>query len=534
MKKYFLCFFVIAAAADPALALNTATATTAVNNGIAYLTERQSITEGGWGDIEGPSYTYTAAAVNALRSANRRTGAYYSGIAWLENHNATNVDGMSRKILQLVSHGNNIAPDIASINLAKRESAQAGWGLSGGYYSSPLDTALALQALVKTNSTTGVNQAVAYLVGAQLVGGGWGNAGAATADYWTTAEVAIALDAYRAQTGVTNALNLASTYLANGAHASMSSNVLARVALALFELNDSLTSAADIKMTALLGKQTAGNWGDVLSTANAVTALSYALGLNLKLNGPIATIDQEQLRTAINRQLGHAAYGKVTQSDIASLTQLDLRLSSVANLNGLQGASSLTQIKINANTNTSAISGLTGVQIIVDSDADNIVDATDNCDFASNANQANLDNDGFGDACDSDMDGDGMPNDWEIAYSLNAQSATDASGDPDADTLVNLQEYLESTNPRDPDSDSDTLNDGVEVANGLDPLNGADATQDPDSDGLNNIQEIARKTFPFDADSDNDNATDGAEVAAGRNPLLNEPVLIVIITSLLR
>jgi hypothetical protein len=230
MKKLFIIISFGIAVSQKVHALNTSSAATAVNSGIAYLSERQSVTEGGWGDVEGPSYTYTAAAVTALRSANRRTGAYYSGIAWLENHNAANVDGMSRKIMALVGHGNNVSPDIVSVTQAKRESAQSGWGLSAGYYSSPLDTALALQALVKTNSTTGVSQAVAYLVGAQLSNGGWGSAGATTADYWTTAEVAIALHAYRSLSGVTTALSKASTYLTASDHLSLSANVLARVA----------------------------------------------------------------------------------------------------------------------------------------------------------------------------------------------------------------------------------------------------------------------------------------------------------------
>lgn len=49
-----------------------------------------------------------------------------------------------------------------------------------------------------------------------------------------------------------------------------------------------------------------------------------------------------------------------------------------------------------------------------------------------------------------DFDGDGMPDDWEIANQLDPNDPTDADDDNDGDGVTNLQEYLNGTNPNDP------------------------------------------------------------------------------------
>ena len=46
-----------------------------------------------------------------------------------------------------------------------------------------------------------------------------------------------------------------------------------------------------------------------------------------------------------------------------------------------------------------------------------------------------------------DTDGDGMPDDWEIAHGLDPQNPLDAAFDTDRDGLTNLQEYLANTDP---------------------------------------------------------------------------------------
>ncbi|MEI6085560.1 MAG: alpha-amylase family glycosyl hydrolase, partial [Verrucomicrobiota bacterium] len=62
---------------------------------------------------------------------------------------------------------------------------------------------------------------------------------------------------------------------------------------------------------------------------------------------------------------------------------------------------------------------------------------------------------GIPDPLNPDKDGDGLPDAWETANSLNPNSATGdngADGDKDRDGMTNLQEYLAGTNPNDPNS----------------------------------------------------------------------------------
>lgn len=47
-----------------------------------------------------------------------------------------------------------------------------------------------------------------------------------------------------------------------------------------------------------------------------------------------------------------------------------------------------------------------------------------------------------------DRDGDGLPNDWELANGLDPDNAADAALDSDSDGLTNLQEYLAGTDPQ--------------------------------------------------------------------------------------
>ena len=63
-----------------------------------------------------------------------------------------------------------------------------------------------------------------------------------------------------------------------------------------------------------------------------------------------------------------------------------------------------------------------------DSDGDGTYDFQDNCPSVSNADQANLDGDTFGDACDNDKDGDGFTSDFDL-NDLNGFYSTDPDDD---------------------------------------------------------------------------------------------------------
>ncbi|WP_300464592.1 carboxypeptidase regulatory-like domain-containing protein [Desulfobacula sp.] len=102
---------------------------------------------------------------------------------------------------------------------------------------------------------------------------------------------------------------------------------------------------------------------------------------------------------------------------------------------------------------------------------------------------------------DGDIDGDGMPDNWEDYYTGLNKNEKDGGIDLDSDGLINLAEYQHNTDPFDYDTDNDDLPDGWEADNGLDPTNRKDAAQDSDGDGNSNYQEYVDETDPQDKTS---------------------------------
>ena len=114
-----------------------------------------------------------------------------------------------------------------------------------------------------------------------------------------------------------------------------------------------------------------------------------------------------------------------------------------------------------------------------------------------------LDGDGFEDAHDPDIDGDGLSNKDE------ALAGTDPTiEDSDEDELSDGEEIALKTNPLSEDSDQDGLTDGTEIGIGTNPL-----AKDSDGDGFNDQEEVLAGSFPEDA-----NDYPGQQVVVERDP----------------
>ena len=166
------------------------------------------------------------------------------------------------------------------------------------------------------------------------------------------------------------------------------------------------------------------------------------------------------------------------------------------------------------------------VSVPIDRDEDGICDARDNCLDTANEDQADLDEDGAGDACDDDIDGDGAANALEVDCQSDPADAASTPVDADEDEICDAEDNcVDAANDDQADLDEDGMGDvcdddldGDGAANALevecqsDPIDAASVPADGDDDGicdvLDNCAELANAG---QADLDADDAGDACD-----------------------
>lgn len=349
------------------LAFDAASGKTAINNGVAFLEAQQDQTEGSWGNGTTLEYVYTSTAIEALRAARQKTGAFYSGVAWLQNNNPANVDLTSRKVMALANRQDVLSQDIEDLVKAKRDLDQIGWGLSSGYYSAPVDTSLAVRATYDSDTSYDINAVLDYMLNAQLSDGGWSVHSREVGDLSTTAEVVLALVNFPTEPGISAALSSASNFLSGvqGDLANTSTSSLARVLLALYLIDDTAPIVGQLADELLLRQVTAGDWGNVLASANAITTFSKIVGLPELTDETTVTFDDPKLRFLINETLGNSQYSFITSTDLEQLTSIDLSGTGISSTDGLQGAINLAELTVDSAVDLIGVSQNPNVSVTV-------------------------------------------------------------------------------------------------------------------------------------------------------------------------
>ena len=156
-----------------------------------------------------------------------------------------------------------------------------------------------------------------------------------------------------------------------------------------------------------------------------------------------------------------------------------------------------------------------------DGDEDGVTNDLDNCQDVANAEQADLDQDGKGDVCDADIDGDGVANEDDDFPKDSTETQ-----DSDQDGVGDVRDAFDDDPKEFEDTDGDGVGDNADAF----PDDSAE-TQDTDNDGVGDV----RDAFPddpnefedtdgngvgdvADPDDDGDGFSDAQELADGTNP----------------
>lgn len=340
-----------------------------------WLETQQDASDGSWRDSsEARTFLQTTEAVLALHQANRRGAAYYAGQAWIENHDPQNLDARARRLLVLRATQSSAHQDIEALlaGVSTPAAGQSGWGLAKRYRASPLDTALALDALRTAGAVFSSAQAISYLKATQLTTAGdqgWPAAAGSTTDLFTTSRVVLALAAYKGSDG-SLALPLANAVatLKGKVGAASAPHLRAAAALAYLRIDPvSIDAITLLNSLEAIQRPDGGFDAGVFATGLIVQAYSAAEGADATTSREGVDVTDAALRSAINAALGRGSLDQLNRGELAQLKTLDISNRGVTSLNGLQYATNLNTL-LAANNDISDSSPLAGLPNLTNKD----------------------------------------------------------------------------------------------------------------------------------------------------------------------
>ncbi|QJR11141.1 Tol-Pal system protein TolB [Usitatibacter rugosus] len=268
-----------------------------VQQGITWLRQKQSLADGSWSDTAPTAMRDSAVALSTLSDVDSGFAGIALGAGWLSARTTSSVDFLARKTNTLAQVAR--VTIAAPTELLAAQNPDGGWGSAAGYGSNPLDTALALQALMRRAQPLDAVAAngFTYLRANQNTDGGWGNVSGGASRSATSAHVLVALqpdvDVAAVQAIDRGRAFLASRQNTDGGFGDSPSSIhdTGNVVAALMATNASAGIRLGDAMTYLASSQRVdGSWaGSVYSTALAVNVLARADALNWAIVGFTAT-----------------------------------------------------------------------------------------------------------------------------------------------------------------------------------------------------------------------------------------------------
>ncbi|MDH3599207.1 MAG: hypothetical protein OEU26_06155, partial [Candidatus Tectomicrobia bacterium] len=290
---------------------------TALFEAVEWL-RRQQRSDGSWRDKPATQLRDTTVVFEALFSLGSTFSGRGPALTWLAAQSPQSTDYLARQAHTLLNAGADGTAPLDAVLARQQESG--GWGIGQGYISDPLDTALALVALVQRASidATIINKAAQYLAASQRSDGSWSAREGGPGRVSVTTRVLSALRRFKQQTAAQEGglAWLASRQQADGGFGEGVSTVhdtaYALSALILLEATDQVR--IDEAAAYLLSQQhTDGSWtGSRYATALAMIALNSFHFPNWRFDAAFGAdserpVDGERVRLTLTvRNAGHS------------------------------------------------------------------------------------------------------------------------------------------------------------------------------------------------------------------------------------